>query len=189
MLCRAKYFKFYIPAICACLFLMGACENDLNKVKEVAAADATTPVDRTEGVDVIFSDSAKVKLKLTSPLLLDYKGKNSYQLMPKGVKVVFYNDKLQIAGTIIADTGIRRDTLIEFHHNVVATNPEGSVLKSEELIWNQYKKQVYSNKKVVMTKVGGDVLTGTSVISDDKLLHPVFQNSTAIIHVNESAVQ
>jgi hypothetical protein len=37
-----------------------------------------------------------------------------------------------------------------------------------------------------MTKVGGDVLTGTSVVSDDKLLHPVFQNSTAIIHVNDN---
>ncbi|TSD63918.1 hypothetical protein FFF34_015235 [Inquilinus sp. KBS0705] len=189
MLGRFSYLKLYIPAACAGIFLLTACENDLNKVKAIAAADATKPVDRTTGLDVIFSDSAKVKFHITTPLMLDYKTTPAYSLMPKGVKVVFYNEKMQIAGTIIADTGIRRDTLIEFHHNVVATNPEGSVLKSDELIWNQFKKQVYSNKKVVMTKVGGDVVTGTSVVSDDKLQHPIFQNATAVIHVNGDLTQ
>jgi hypothetical protein len=41
-----------------------------------------------------------------------------------------------------------------------------------------------------MTKVGGDVMTGTSFVSDDKWLnHPVFQNSTAIIHVDDNLTQ
>jgi LPS export ABC transporter protein LptC len=189
MLGGVKYLKLYLPASFICLLLLSACENDLNKVKAIAAADSTKAVDRTTGLEVIFSDSAKVKLKLTAPLSLDYKGKKSYTLMPKGVKVVFYNPKLEVIGTITADTGIRREKLIEFHKNVVATNPEGSVFRSEQLIWNQDKKQIYSNKSIKMTKLGGDVLNGSSFVSDEKLLHPVFQNSTGMIHVNENMTQ
>ncbi len=40
-----------------------------------------------------------------------------------------------------------------------------------------------------MTKPDGDQMTGTSFVSDDKLRNPVFQNSTAIIHVDGSLAQ
>jgi hypothetical protein len=51
-------------------------------------------------------------------------------------------------GNIVADTGYYYENkLIEFRKNVVATKGR-YVYKSEELIWDQAKKQVYSNKKV-----------------------------------------
>jgi hypothetical protein len=175
------------------LLLFSACENDLNKVKEIAAADSTKAIDKTIGVEMIFSDSAIVKLKLTAPLSLSYKDKkkNPITIMPKGVKVVFYDAKIKEIGNIVADTGIQKEAekLIIFHKNVVATNTEGTVYKSEELIYDQAKKQIYSNKNVLMTKVGGDQMTGTSFVSDDKLKHPIFKNSTAIIHVDSSVTE
>jgi LPS export ABC transporter protein LptC len=181
-----------VPALLIAVLLLSACENDLNKVKATAAADSTKAIDRTVGVDMTFSDSAKVKLRLTAPLSVTYNlTKNPYTIMPKGVKVVFYNDKIQEIGNIIADTGINHETqkLIEFKKNVVATNPEGTVYKSDQLIWDQTKKEIYSKKQVVMTKVGGDVMTGTSFVSDEKLQHPRFKNSTAIIHVDNSIAE
>lgn len=188
---RLNYLAICLPVLFAGMLFLSACENDLNKVKEITAADATQPIQRTTGVTMIYSDSAKVKAKVTTPLLIDYQTKTPYKIMPKGVKVIFYNANLKEEGNIIADTGYYYDTknIIKFHKNVVATNPEGTVYKSEELIWDQAKKQIYSTKQVVMTKVGGDVMTGTSFVSDQNLKNPVFQNSTAIIHVNGDLTQ
>lgn len=184
---QLKYSKKLLPAIFTGLLLISACENDINKVNSLAAADATKAIEITKGVEMIFSDSAIVKLKLTAPLSINYKlDKNPYMVMPKGVKLIFYNAQIKEIGNIVADTGIQRDKekLIEFRKNVIATNPEGTVYRSEELLYDQAKKQIYSNKPVEMTKVGGDIMRGSSFRSDDKLLHPIFQNSTAIIHVN-----
>ena len=190
---RVKHINLYLPAIFMSLLLFSACENDLNKVRAIAAADSTKDISQTIGVEMIFSDSAIVKLKLTAPLSISYKDKkkNPITLMPKGVRVVFYDDKIKQIGNIVADTGIQKEAekLIIFHKNVVATNTEGTVYKSEELIYDQAKKQIYSNKNVLMTKVGGDQMTGTSFVSDDKLKHPIFKNSTAIIHVDNSITE
>jgi LPS export ABC transporter protein LptC len=177
--------KVWIPAIALVMFF-SACENDINKIKEIAAADATKPIQRTTDIDVIFSDSALVKFRLLSPLYIEYKVKNPYSILPHGVKIIFLDKDVKEAGNIIADSATMRDDnkIIEFHRNVVATNAEGTVYKSDELIWDQKKKIYFSNKNVEMTKVGGDVMRGTSFTSDDKLQHPIFQNSTAIIHVN-----
>lgn len=188
---RLKQLSIYLPAVCIAM-LLSACENDLNKVKAIAAADATKPIQRTTQVDMILSDSGFVKAQLTAPLLIQYDTrKNPYSVMPKGVKVVVYDRKVQQDGNIVADTGYyyKDKDLIVFRKNVVATRSDGTTYKSEELIWDQLKKKTYSNKQVLMTKPDGDQMTGTSFESDDKLKNPIFQNSTAIIHVDGSLAQ
>jgi LPS export ABC transporter protein LptC len=186
-----KQVCIYLPAIFAGL-LLSACENDINKVKAIAAADATQPIQRSVGVDMIISDSGFVKAQLTSPLLVEYNTKkNPRRVMPKGVKVVFFDRSLKQDANIVADTGYYYDKqdLIVFKKNVVATRHDGTVYRSEELVWDKNKKQAYSNKKVVMTKPNGDEWTGTSFVSDDQLKNPIFQNSTATIHVDGSLGQ
>ncbi|MCO5937279.1 LPS export ABC transporter periplasmic protein LptC [Mucilaginibacter sp. RB4R14] len=188
---RLKQLSIYLPAVFIAL-LLSACENDLNKVKAIAAADATKPIQRTTGVDMILSDSGFVKAQLTAPLLIQYDTKKDpYSVMPKGVKVVLYNRALKEDINIIADTGYyyKEKDLIIFHKNVVATRNDGIVYRSEELIWDKNKKQTYSNKNVLMTKPNGEQMTGTSFVSDDKFLNPKFQNSTAIIHVDGGLAQ
>lgn len=188
---RLKQLCIYLPAVLTAL-LLSACENDINKVKAIAAADATKPIQRTTGVVMTISDNAVVKAQLISPLLIEYATKKDpYRIMPNGVKVVLYNDSLKTDGNIIADTGYYYEdkSLVVFKKNVVATKRDGSTYKSEELVWDVNKKQYYSNQKVVITKPNGDVMNATSFVSDDKLLHPVFQNSTGVIQMNGDLTQ
>jgi len=188
---RLKQLCIYIPAVLTAL-LLSACENDINKVKAIAAADATKPIQRTTGVTMTISDKGIVKAQLISPLLIEYATKkNPYQVMPNGVRVILYNDSLTTDGNIVADTGYyyAEKSLVVFKKNVVATRKDGATYKSEELIWDTGKKQYYSNQRVVMTKPNGDVMNATSFVSDDKLLHPVFQNATGAIQMNGDLTQ
>lgn len=185
-----------IPALCLLMLPMAAlvssCENDLKKVREISANEVDTVAQRTTGLDLIMSDSTKVEIHLTAPLMIEYQIKKPYKIMPKGVKIDYYDRGTgQFAGDIIADTGIQREKekLIEFHGNVLATNAKGETFKSNELFWDQVTKRVYSNKPVQATLSGGNVMNGNSFESDDKLLNPTFKSSTGLFHVDEKATQ
>jgi LPS export ABC transporter protein LptC len=185
-----------IPALCLLLLPMAAlissCENDLKKVREISANEVDTVAQRTTGLDLIMSDSTKVEIHLTAPLMIEYQIKKPYKIMPKGVKIDYYDRGTgQFAGDIIADTGIQREQekLIEFHGHVLATNAKGETFKSNELFWDQVTKRVYSNKPVQATLSGGNVMNGDTFESDDKLLNPSFKSSTGIFHVDEKATQ
>lgn len=185
-----------IPALCLLMLPMAAlvssCENDLKKVREISANEVDTVAQRTTGLDLIMSDSTKVEIHLTAPLMVEYQIKKPYKIMPKGVKIDYYDRGTgQFAGDIIADTGIQREKekLIEFHGNVLATNAKGETFKSNELFWDQVTKRVYSNKPVQATLSGGNVMNGNTFESDDKLLNPTFKSSTGIFHVDEKATQ
>ena len=181
-----------LPALLISALLIGACENDLKKIKEISAKESEKPLQQTTGVDVIYSDSAKVKMRLQTPLLIEYNdtAKNSkpYQITPKGIKITFYDTTRLEAGNIVADSSIRYPKLniTEFHKNVVATNSVGETFKSEELIWDQGKKIIYSNQPVQIIMAGGDMINGINFTSDEKLTHPVFGQSSGIFNVSET---
>ncbi len=174
------------------VLFIASCENDLNKVKEIASDEKAIVVDETKGVDLIMSDSAKVELHLTAPLSLDYEAKPPYTIMPKGVKVVLYDKQTQQEqGTITADTGIRHGDgkIIEFRKNVVGINAKGETFKSDELFWDQGTKKIYSHKPVQVVMSDGSVMNGDSFESDDNFLNKKLQHMTGVFHVDETATQ
>jgi LPS export ABC transporter protein LptC len=189
MYSKAKQASYlFLPALLFGMLFLAACENDLNKIKEISALQVSQPIDTTRGVEVIYSDSAVVKGKMTTPLMIHYATEKPYYKMPIGVKIIFYDVNGREDGNIVADSAINRDKeqIIEFHKNVVCTNAKGETFKSDELIWNQAQKIIYSNKPVQLTTPTGDILNGVSFKSDDKLQHPIMGNSTGAFNVSEN---
>ena len=173
-----------LPALLLSVLSISSCENDLGKINEISAKQSSNPIQQTTGVDVIYSDSARVKLRMLAPLLLQLqdpkKPEKDYDLMPKGIKIIFYDGAtLKETGSIVADTGINHSKakIIEFHKNVIAKNAQGDTFRSDELYWDQNKKIMYSNKSVVVNTAAGDIVTGKTFTSDDKLTNPKFINS------------
>lgn len=190
MLSVAKHWlKICWPALLTGM-LLSACENDLNKVRELSANQVNMNVDTIHGVDMIFSDSAKVKFRIQAPLLLQYEGKKPYNLMPKTVNALIFEDMVQ-TGNITADTGIQSDVdkKIQFRKNVVAKNDKGDTFKSDELIWDQTTKTVYSNKIVHIIQANGDVMNANSFVSDDKMKHWTGKQTTGILTVTDAPTQ
>jgi len=193
MLGRAKLLsKLFWPAIVTGIMLFSACENDINKIRELSANQANADVDTIHGVDIIYSDSAKVRFRVLAPLLLQYQGKKPYNLMPKTVDVVIFNkEDLSQMGTLTADTGIQSGdgNKLEFHKNVVAKNAKGETFKSDELIWDKNTKTMYSNKVVQIRMANGDIMNGTGFKSDQTMAHWTMTQSTGIFNVTDAPTQ
>jgi len=184
--------KLFWPAIVTGIMLFSACENDINKIRELSANQINADVDTVHGVDMIYSDSAKVRFRVLSPLLLQYQGKKPYKLMPKTVNVIFYNkEDMTQMGTLTADTAIQSDVdnKLEFHKNVVAKNAKGETFKSDELIWDKNTKTMYSNKVVQIRMANGDIMNGTGFKSDQTLAHWTMTQSTGIFNVTDAPTQ
>jgi hypothetical protein len=179
----------FLPALLFGMLLLTACENDLKKIKEISANFVNLPIDTTRGVDVIYSDSAFVKGRMTTPIMIHYSYTKvtPYYIMPKGVKVVFYDKNILEDGNIVADSAVYRevDKLIEFYKNVVYTTSKGDTFKSDELIWDQVKKTMYSNKPVQIILKSGDVINGRNFKSDEKLQYPIMDSGTGVFDVTD----
>lgn len=179
-----------LTAVAAVLFLavqLGGCENDINKIKAIADGEQHQIVQRTTGVDVIYSDSARVKAHMLAPLMMQYPNKGKpYTIMPKGVKVLFYDDSLHQSNSVVADSGVQLETekIIKLYHHVVATNNKGETFKSEELIWDQNTKLFHSDKQVEIHTSDGTVMNGTKFHSNQSFWPWTLEHTTGIIQVD-----
>lgn len=178
---------------CALLLVATGCENSLKQIQEISAKELEKPVERTTGVDVIYSDSAHVKARITTPLLLQYNTgtPKAYSEMPKGVKVIAFDKLLQPNSTITSEFAITREDnkVIELRKNVVARNEKGDVFKSEELVWNQLTGKVTSSKPVTITLADGSVIYGNGLETNQKFDPWTIPNTTGKINMDSNFSQ
>ena len=135
-----------------CLMFMVSCENDLEKVKLYSKGELS-PQESAKNIKILYSDSARLEVEITAPLLNHYDTENPYIEMPKGFNAIFYNDKLEVKSKLNADYGIRyeRDQRMEAKKNVTVINEKGEKLNTEHLIWDERKGKLYSDEFVKIT--------------------------------------
>jgi LPS export ABC transporter protein LptC len=191
-----------LPALFIAMLLQ-ACENDLNKVKQISALEVSKPIDTTKGVDIVYSDSAKVRARVVTPLMIHFtKATNPHYEMPKGVKIFFYDDKLNqktkvydpekhVVATVVSDYAItsNNEKLIELRKNVVVRNTQGDVFTTQQLFYDVNKKLIYSNQYCQMTKVDGTALDGTAFTSNESFTETHFEHGKGVIATKGNMLQ
>lgn len=171
------------------LFLASCGDDDLKNANSVSSGKVTLTRDRTIGVDIIYSDSAKVKAKGYAPILdkITPSSGGSYQEMIKGVNIDFYNPQGIIDGNLVCEYAIRKDTELktEFRKNVVVKNKEGSTFSSQELIWDEAKKYFYSNQRVYVKGADGSIGEGINFKAPQDFSTYEMDNGNGQLNVKE----
>jgi LPS export ABC transporter protein LptC len=165
-----------------------SCENDLKDVEEISSQKLSVQVDRSDTVEVIYSDSAKVKAKLIAPEVLHYKTTTPYYEMPKGILVIFFDENQNESGRTTSDYAIRKEVekIVELKKNVVVVNAKGEKLTSDEVIWDEAKHRFYSDKMVTVTLANGTILYGTGFWADQDLKNYNIDQATGNINVPQN---
>src|ERR1700743_2537910 len=182
--------NLFLPLAMVGIALITGCENDLKDIQKISASEVNKPIERYTSVDVIYSDSARVKAHMTAPLMIIYKTKKPYTEMPKGVKVIFYDNNLKESSTIVADYAVRHDLekRIELNKNVVGTNIKGDTFTSDELIWDEDTKQIHSSKLVHVKMADGSITDGTGFTSDENFKHWILAQGTSKFNVKDQEI-
>jgi len=162
---------------------MVSCETDLKEVDRIASIQAEEPVDISQDVTVIYSDSAKVKAKMTAPEMRHYNVEKPYYEFQKGVTIILFDEKGVETQRITADYAIQKEAeeLTEFRRNVVITRADGSVIKTEELIHDQKANTFYNHVPIqAHFKDGRGDFMGSSFQADGNFENIEVQNSTGL---------
>jgi LPS export ABC transporter protein LptC len=171
---------------------LSSCETDLKKIQEILDGSSEKAGQRTKDVEIIYSDSATVRARITAPLLIDYQDSTkSYKEMPKGVHIEFYDKFMHVTNIIDAKEGRINDAtdVYELHKNVVAKNEQGDVFKSEELILDHKTHKLYSTMPVQIVTVNGNIINGTDFESNEQMSPYTMKQTTGIIQVEENPLE
>jgi LPS export ABC transporter protein LptC len=153
---RRKRFIHIVILVIAVLLI--SCENNIEVIRNLGRIK-DSPVVSANNMEILYSDSAKIKMRITAPEVHRYNLPNKqYTEFPKGITVQQYDTLLNITALIMSDYAIyfEKTNLWEAHGNVIAKNLEKKEeLNTEELFWDQDKGIIYSKKFSRITNADG----------------------------------
>ncbi len=147
---QTQMYKYIL--ICSLIFTILSCDND---IKRDNISKNQAQIETAKEVEILYSDSAVVRIKITSPVLLSHlERENPHDEFPQGVRLDFFDEKQQATSVLTSKYGLRfplknqvilRDSCV--WHSV--SNQE--TLEGFELIWDENLQKVHSNKLVIIT--------------------------------------
>ncbi len=136
--------------------LISACGHPEEEKRQVFTEnDVAVEVGRN--VEILYSDSAIVRVRVTGPLLHNYNDReNPKQEFPAGVKIEFLEPDLSIRSTLTAKSAVRYQEKgqIIARDSVKLVSVKQEQLETEELIWDEKTAKIYTEKFVKVTKPG-----------------------------------
>jgi LPS export ABC transporter protein LptC len=143
------------------------------------------PFRETANVTTLYSDSAKVRIKLQAPVQEDYE--NGDMVFPDGIDVEFYEEGEAVTSTIRANYGKqeRNKDLYLVRGNVIVHNlQKQETLETEELYWNKAKAQIYTDKFVKIT-TPEEILMGHGLQANQDFSNYKIRKVTGVFSLKE----
>ncbi|MEL7119839.1 MAG: hypothetical protein AAFO07_10370 [Bacteroidota bacterium] len=111
-------------------------------------------VDRAEDVEIVYSDSAQVRAVISGPLMFNHMDqRENKQEFTDGMKITFYDDNLLVSSILTSKYALRmgNEGKMIVRDSVIWEGAQGQRLQTEEMIWDERLKKIYTNRYVVVT--------------------------------------
>lgn len=154
------------------LLVLTACENDLKEIDRLFSEEEVK-VETAFDVQLLYSDSANVQVRVSGPRMLrHFKSAIPYEEFPDGILVEFLNNSSKPRNNLTAKYALRYESKNEVivRDSVVWQSGKGEKLETEELIWDDRKKKVYTKRFVKITNAE-EVLYGYGFVADQDFNH------------------
>jgi LPS export ABC transporter protein LptC len=164
---KIKY-SFHFIAFSIALFL-GSCKQEAGE--NITVSRDNLNIEEGKEVEIIYSDSALVKVKITAPVMFYHTDiSNPRQEFPKGVRTFFY-DPFQIQQSVLTGKYAIRDERskkVIVRDSVVWESITDGKLETSELIWDETTNIIRSSKMTKITRAK-DIIWGFNFETNDKL--------------------
>jgi LPS export ABC transporter protein LptC len=147
----------------------------------------TLPSQVGKDIKTIYTDSGKIQLVLTAPLMERYeKSETPYTEFKSGINVLFHDGHKEPVASVSAKYAKYTDNknLWELQDSVVAINENNEKLETELLFWDQKKNFIYTDRFVKIT-TEDQIIQGYGLESDPRLTRRRIKNLSAIIYIND----
>lgn len=139
------------------------CSTDIAEVNAITDTEIFKQ-EEAKFVSILYSDSANVKVRITADKMIRHLTRtNPRDEFPEGIFVEFLGSNGQVYSWLEADRAIRYDKTNEVvaQGNAKFYNKKKETLTSTELIWDEDKSKLHTNKAVRITQpMRGDTSYG-----------------------------
>jgi len=147
----------------------------------------TLPSQTGKDIRTIYTDSGRIQLVLSTPLMESYeKAEIPYTEFKSGINVLFHDGNEEPVASVSAKYAKYTDNknLWELHDSVIAINEAGEKLETELLFWDQKKAIIYTDRFVKIT-TEDQIIQGYGLESDPRLSKRRIKNLSATIYIKE----
>jgi LPS export ABC transporter protein LptC len=169
------------------LFLLfSSCETDIQKINLVSNKQSLA-AESAKNIEVIYSDSAKIRIIIKAPMSEHFINQNPYLEMAKGIDVVFYKSNMEVQNKLTANYAIKYEQkhLMEAKGNVIVINEKGDQLKTEHLFWDEVTQMIYSKEFVTIT-TADEILYGDGFEANQNFTKYKITKPKGLISLNKN---
>ncbi len=159
-----------------------SCNSNLKEVREAILSE-NEPAGIAENINLKYTELGRVTANLISTKMLDFTNRNfPYNEFPEGITLYLY-DENNNKSTVVSDYAIvyNQTNLIDLQGNVVITTKDSSILKTNQLYYEQKKGWAFTNKPVYFTTTDY-VINGNGFDSNSE-----FTNAE-VIEINDGTI-
>jgi LPS export ABC transporter protein LptC len=179
-----KLIWLVLPGLC----LLFSCRNDIETIKALTS-EVDLPDVTGKNIEMLYTDSGMLKGKLIASEIIQYVEKEEpYYEFPRGMKVIFYDERGIATSYIQAKYAIYyiQKQLWEGRGQVIAESPRtGEKLETEQLFWDQREKRIYSDKFSKMTNSDGVFIGEDGFESNEDFSKKVMKGYSGRLNVRD----
>ncbi|MES2622456.1 MAG: LPS export ABC transporter periplasmic protein LptC [Bacteroidota bacterium] len=181
-LIRTSYIVF-------CTFFLTSCKNSFEDVKLITSR-ANVKIEKGEDVEINYSDNGVVRIQASGPVVTRYNSEKPYLEFSNGIQILFYNETHAVDSKLTAKyaTAIENSKSMTARDSVVVINNKGEILNTDELIWDEDKKIIYSNSFVKIT-TADEIIYGNGMTANENFTDYVIKHITGTIKVKTSELE
>jgi len=147
------------------LVVLISCTNDPKLVQEFVS-DKQQPIEQIKGAELLHTENGRVKVRIVAISIERFQDIQPALIFSDHLEVYFYNDSSQLQSTLMADyASIDEEKKIMLaQNNVILISNDDKKLETNELVWDENKNKIYTDKKVKIT-TGKEVIYGEGFTS------------------------
>ena len=150
-------------------------------------APKEVPDELAYDIEVLYSDSGSIRLKLNAPQIARYSDiEKPYVEYPEGLEVEFYNAVGEATTRMSAEYAIQYQDrgITDAQRNVVVVNEEGEMLQTEQLTWDENNKLIHTEEFVRIT-TETEQLTGYGLEANQTFSWYKIKKPAGVIDISE----
>lgn len=180
---------FFTLVFGLCSLVFTSCSNSLDEANKIISR-ANVKIEKGKDVQISYSDNGVVRIQASGPTVRRYNTERPYMEFSDGILLLFFNDKHEVDSRLTAKyaTAVENSKSMTARDSVVVVNNKGEILNTDELIWDEEKKIIYSNSFVKIT-TADEIIYGNGMTANENFTDYEIRRITGKIKVKTSELE
>ena len=186
---RHSTFSYRLYLLFSVFCLLSSCSNNLEEAKLITSR-ANVNIEKGKDVEIHYTENGTAKIIAYGHTVTRYATQKPYLEFSDGMKLYFFSAEGDTESVMTARyaTTVENSNEMIARDSVVVINQKHERLDTDELIWDEKNKTIYSNSFVRIT-TADEIIYGKGMTANQNFTDYVIKSISGTIKVNANETQ